>query len=148
MMKFFKGSLIIILFFLLTSFTLLKEYDATLYMLPKNSEKLSAVNKKIYAEDNAEFCTKLIDELISAQKHNYIPSVPDDTKIFTKDSDAVIDLPPIFLSNELATIYSLVNSVTSTGDIITVEFTVNGEKITDFFKKTSITETFIPDYNI
>ena len=148
MMKILKCFIAVLLFFLLASFSGLKEYNATIYLLRENSDKLSPVNMKIYASDNTDFCEKLISEIISQQNRPYIPLVPKKTKIRAEKSAAVIDFPPQLLDNEVAAIYSLVNSVTSTGDIITVEFTASGKKNTDFFKQTSINETFIPDYNI
>lgn len=148
MMKALKCTVIVILFFLLTSFSVLKEYDAVLYMLPRNDETLCAVKKKIYASDNADFCEKMILEMTSQKNSSYIPLVAQNTKTSVEKSTAVVDFSSSTLPREIETIYSLVNSLTSTGDIITVEFTVNGEKKADFFKNTSIYETFIPDYNI
>ena len=148
MMKALKCTVIVILFFLLTSFSVLKEYNVVLYMLPRNDEMLCAVNKNIFASDNVDFCEKVILEMTLQKNSSYIPLVPQDTKVDVQKSTAVVNFSSPPLSNEIETIYSLVNSLTSTGDIITVEFAVNGEKKADFFKNTSIYETFIPDYNI
>lgn len=90
-----------------------------------------------------------------ANEPKYINLFSENSYVSQKDHHATVNIskkPGLGriddLTAEYLTIYSVVNSLTSSGDIITVDFTVGGKKQKDFYGYIDMRETFIPDYDI
>lgn len=151
-MKYIKILLTILLSLILTSGTYSRIYEITLYCADKSNMTLYPVAKKIYAAGKADLCRKILDELMVLEKNpRNLQLIPGDINVSVSDNTANIDFAPFSPSSDsynLLTIYSIVNSLTSSGDIITVEFTLGGKKTDDFCNAVDMTETFIPDYDI
>ena len=155
-MKLLKIMGIFILSLFLMSANSLKSYDITLYPLDKSRMSLSKIHDTIYASSANDLSEKILKKLIDLQAQSeYISLIPPDTTVSLTNTTAIVNFPkninPVLKNNiesELFTIYSLVNSLSSTGDIITVEFTINGKKENELFGFCDMRETFIPDYEI
>ena len=155
-MKYAKILSVIALFFLLTSAAFPINRTITLYPLSKIQTKLVPVTKEISFSNSDNLTSLILDELLKLQKNPaYINILPENITVSQKGTTALVNLTtPAGLTGknktdcELFTIYSLVNSLTSTGEIITVEFTVDGKKQKDFIGQIDMRETFIPDYDI
>ena len=153
-MKYIKIILVILISMLLTSAAKGRIYKTEIYLADKSSLSLSPVRQAIYASCPGDLCKKTLDRLILNQGiAGTLSVVPPDVKISVVGSSAYVDFSghPDFNNDhnrELLTIYSLVNSLTSSGDIITVKFTLNGKTVKDFGGKVNMTEAFVPDYDI
>lgn len=154
MMKYIKIILTTLLSLILTSGTPLKSYRVTLYSPQKSASQLQPCVKTVQAAGNFDLCTQISDELLNLQKTpGTAVLLPKDFKISVSGNNANVDFSevPNFSKDydtEMLTIYSIVNSITSSGDIVTVTFTVNGRKIKSFNGTVDMTETFIPNYEI
>ena len=153
-MKFIK--ILLILFtsvFLMSAQTILKK-QITLYLPSSETEKLIAVNKDVIIRGNDDLADVIFSLLKKeSSRDGYIKLYPDNSYATSQNKKArvVIDKNHIngaTLSDELLTIYSAVNSLTSSGDIITVEFLIDGASQRDLYGYIDMRETFIPDYDI
>lgn len=153
-MKYIKILFVILIALTLTSATKGKIYRTEIYLADKNSLTLSPVNQAIYASNTYDLSKKTVDRLILNQGNpGKLSIISPEVKISVLDSSATVDFTdlPDFngdRTRELLTIYSFVNSLTSSGDIITVRFTVNGETVKDFGGTIDMSEAFVPDYDI
>ncbi len=133
-----------------------KSYRVTLYPMSQASYALTPVEKIIYAKNTEELSKRILDELfILQEKEEYVKLLSPKTKTSLHDDkvwiDIYKDIPKEIKDTtdyELFTIYSLVNSITSSGDISTVNFTIEGLSQRDFCGYVDMRETFIPDYDI
>ena len=147
MKKFFKIFILIVLFFIITGYSIkmLKPEDLS----PAHTPEL--VPEKVYSENLSDICKKTILDISNIKPHN--AKIPNEVSIYIKDQVAIVDFneAPDFSGNfefEQVFIYSIVNTLTTEKDIFTVEFTVNGDSIPSFGGEIDMSETFIPDYNI
>lgn len=153
-MKYIKILFVILIALTLTSATKGKIYRTEIYLADKNSLTLSSVNQAIYASNTYDLSKKTVDRLILNQGNpGKLSIISPEVKVSVLDSSATVDFTdlPDFngdRTRELLTIYSFVNSLTSSGDIITVRFTVNGETVKDFGGTIDMSEAFVPDYDI
>lgn len=155
-MKFLKITGIFILSAFLISANSLKIYNVVLYPLNKSDMSLCEIHDTIYASNINDLSQKILKKLIHLQNENeYIKIIPPDTTVSASNTTAIVNFPDnieAVLENktecELFTIYSLVNSLTSAKDIITVEFTIDNKKQKELFGFTDMRESFIPDYEI
>lgn len=109
----------------------------------------NTVFEKVYSEKLSEICKAEIKSLDIPEG----VKIPEDVCVYLSDKQAIVDFntSPDFsknLSFEQIFIYSLVNTLTHEKDVLTVEFTVNGNKFSSFNGEIDMQETFIPDYNI
>ena len=153
-MYLFKISFIILLSLLLSSGKYSKISESAIYLANRDSMTLKPTTQVISYSDKNDLCGKILDRLMLYQKNpDRAELLPTGIKITVLKDCAFVDFPEIpdlgkSRSLELLTIYSLVNSLTSSGEIVTVRFTAKGEIIKDFNGTVDMTESFVPDYDI
>ncbi len=152
MIKLLKIAASVILCSLLMSNSFYVAHPVVLYTAKTGQAVLYQKCEKIYAQNTEVLCRTILDRLFELQNRG-VPYLPDNMSVSVKDTCATVNLvrssyAKISERDELMLVYSIVNSLTSDGSIITVEFTVNGKKQKNYAGFLDMRETFIPDYDI
>ncbi len=151
-MKFLKIIGVFLISLILMSAVYIKEYNITLYPLNTADMVLSEVHEMVYAVNDNDLCNKI---LYSLRANDTLGLIPEASTVSVSGTTATVNFPKGMvqvlennIENELFTIYSIVNSLTSSENIITVEFTIDHKKEKELFGYTDMRETFVPDYEI
>ncbi len=139
--------------FLMSAQNVLKK-QITLYLPSSETEKLITINKDVIIRGNDDLADVIFSLLKrESSQESYIKLYSDNSYATSQKSKAQVVINKNHISNatlsdELLIIYSAVNSLTSSGDIITVDFLIDGESQKDLYGYIDMRETFIPDYDI
>ncbi len=152
MIKILKIAASVILCALLMSNSFYVAHPVVLYPARAGQAVLYQKCEKIYAQSPEVLCRTILDRLFELQNRG-APYLPDNMSVSVRGTCATVNLvrpthTKISERDELMLVYSIVNSLTSDGSIITVEFTVNGKKQKNYAGFLDMRETFIPDYDI
>lgn len=156
MLKLTKILILVFIFPMLLSAQMADIKNFTLFLPCFETQKLVPERHRIAYTANDDYANVIFCALKSKTKeHQYINIFPENSYAVLDGDNATVDISKIHipknlenLKAEYLTIYSIVNSLTSTGHIITVRFTQNGKDGKDFYGFTDMRETFIPDYDI
>lgn len=134
------------------------EENITLYFGDENGENLVAEVRRIKVPKGEVMEKLVVSELIKGpEKGKNTATIPEGTKIIsveTKDGVCFVNLSKEFVdrhpggtSAENLTIYSVVNSLAELGNILKVQFLIDGEK-RDIYKHIMFNEPFERDMSL
>lgn len=129
--------------------------DIILYLPSLKTKTLVPHKTEIIYSRKSDLAGAIFDALkIKTKASGYIELFSPDSSAHASGTAAAVNIskrsvPGLEdkLNIEYLTIYSAVNSITSTGDIVTVNFTIDGKEQKDFYGYVDMRETFIPDYS-
>lgn len=137
-----------------------KMVDTSVYFVDSEMMRLVKVRTSIPKASTELMAQTVLDELIRGRDENpkiyrIIPKIENGLSVKVVGEIAYIDMTDDFVQahpdgrdQELLTIYSIVNSITSIDGITNVRFTIDGIVQKNFKGYIDMRETFIPDYLI
>lgn len=127
--------------------------NVNLYFSDEMGLYLVAENRKIEVKQSENIESQIIEQLIAGpETENLFSTVPSETKIRnikTEEGICYVDLSNDFVikhsggsTAEILTIYSIVNSLTDLENVTSVQFLIEGEKVTTFKGHLDISKPF------
>lgn len=152
MQKIFKIFIVILAFPFLISARQISIRNITLYLPHAETKRLISKNDRIVYTADDDLAGVIYSRLAKySEGPEYLDLFHENSYAFSNQDTATADISVMPLSDSAAaeylTIYSIVNSLTSTGEIITVTFTQNGIPEKDLYGFCDMRETFIPDFS-